>query len=509
MVHLVPVFWQPSSSVCLNVSVLMQICFVSSECVPYVKTGGLADVAGALPKSLAMLGHQVKVFLPLYESINTIEHDLVFAHELSNIAVGIGDSTITFNTWYGHLPDSEAEVYLIDCPHYYHRPTVYTNDHDEDERYILLQHAVPLILQRFNWAPDIVHCNDWQTGLLPVFLYEKYNWDSLFRQTATVMSIHNIGYQGRFHDSAIYKAGLSYDRYYPGGPYEFENSFSFLKTGLVYATVLSTVSETYAQEIQTPEYGAGLEGLLASRRHDLFGILNGVDTTDWNPQTDPFIAANYSLDTLDEKQANKRALLDEFGLGYNPSTPTIGIVSRFASQKGFELLQLFLNDLLQHHDFQLIVLGSGDTNLENFFRWAAHAYPHKVGAYIGYNNRLAHRIEAGADMFLMPSRYEPCGLNQMYSLAYGTIPIVRKTGGLADTVHDQYETHGNGNGISFYDFTPHALYTSMLRAFDLYRQPEVWHAMQSRGMTTDFSWQASAEKYVHMYEEAIRRHQSY
>lgn len=486
----------------------MRICFVASECVPYVKTGGLADVAGALPKSLTALGHEVKVFLPLYKSVNTIDHNLVFAHELSNIAVGIGDSTITFSTWYGKLPDSEAEVYLIDCPHYYHRSSTYTNDEDEDERFILLQHAVLLILQRFNWAPDIVHCNDWQTGLLPVFLYEKYNWDALFHHTATVMSIHNIGYQGRFHSRAVYKAGLSYDRYYAGGPYEFHNSFSFLKVGLVYSTLLSTVSETYAEEIQTEAYGAGLEGLLAARKNDLFGILNGVDTTDWNPETDRFIEVNYSLDTLDQKQANKRALIEEMGLPYSPTTPTVGIVSRFAGQKGFELLQPFLDDMLRHHDFQLVVLGSGDPQLEDFFRWAADAHPHKVAAYIGYNNRLAHLIEAGADMFLMPSRYEPCGLNQMYSLAYGTIPVVRKTGGLADTVHDHHETKGEGNGISFYDFTSHALYTSMLRAFELYKQPDIWYTMQERGMTTDFTWNASAQKYVQLYEEALRRHRS-
>ncbi|GAB5520661.1 MAG: glycogen synthase GlgA [Rhodothermales bacterium] len=480
----------------------MRICFASSECVPFVKTGGLADVSGALPKALAERGHEVKVFLPLYDKVRVFDHGLVFAEDISNIPVGIGGKTITFNTWYGQLPGSDAEVYLIDCPHYFHRGAVYTNDHDEDERFILFQRAVFSIIQRYNWSPDILHCNDWQTGLMPVYLRETYQWDDLFKRTASVMTIHNIGYQGRFTPGTLHNTGLSNDLFYLGGPLEFEGSLSFLKAGLAYADLITTVSPTYAQEIQTSKYGAGLDGILRARAHDLHGVLNGIDPTDWNPASDAHIPQTYDLEQLDQKEANKRALLKHAGLPYAPNVPVLGIVTRFASQKGLDLLKPILSDLLHHHRFQLVVLGSGEDDTENFFRWATHTYGDRVWAHIGYDIGLSHLIEAGSDMFLMPSHYEPCGLNQMYSLAYGTVPIVRKTGGLADTVHDFHETNGNGNGFSFYDATPYALKTTIERALALYHDKPTWRAIQHRGMSTDFSWGASADAYSRLYDLA-------
>ncbi|MDX1429558.1 MAG: glycogen synthase, partial [Rhodothermales bacterium] len=425
--------------------------------------------------------------------------------DIMNIPVQVGAHTHTFNTWYGKLGDSGVEVYLIDCPHYYHRPTTYTSDADEDERFIFMQHAIFKVMQRYNWSPDVIHCNDWQTGLVPVYLRKLYNWDNLFAKTASVFSIHNIAYQGRFHSSSVYRAGLLYDDYYPGGPYELQGAFCFMKAGIHYSDKISTVSETYAKEIQTPELGADMDGVLRSRSYDLVGVLNGIDQDEWNPETDALIPKNYTFATIDDKQENKKVLLDQFGLPYRKNVPVLGIVTRFAVQKGLELLQPIVAPLIEQHGVQLVVLGSGEHGYESFFRRMAQQFPNNVGTYIGYNNKLAHCIEAGADMFLMPSRYEPCGLNQMYSLRYGTVPIVRKTGGLADTVQDYHEFHTKGNGFSFVDFSPFALYTTISRAVGIFRDTPTWRTIQERGMKKDFSWDASAAKYIDLYNWAVER----
>ena len=483
----------------------MKICFATSESVPYVKTGGLADVSGALPIALDGLGCEVKLFLPLYQSISTIQHDLTFCADIANIPVEIGSRTYTFNTWYGRLADSGVDVYLIDCPHFYHRPSTYTNHPDEGERFIFLQHAVFKVLQRYSWSPDVFHCNDWQTALIPALLRYEYSWDDLFKESASIFSIHNIAYQGRFAPSVFRVAGLDSQPFESGGPYEMHGSFCFMKAGIWYADKITTVSKTYAHEIQTPELGADMQDVLKSRSYDLLGVLNGIDGEEWNPETDPLIPQNYSARTLDKKAENKRQLLERFGLPYNPDVPLLGIVSRLAVQKGFELLQPIVNTLVEREGVQLVMLGSGEHGYEEFFRQAAARYPQNVGVYVGYNNELSHWIEAGSDMFLMPSRYEPCGLNQMYSLRYGTIPIVRKTGGLADTVTDYHEFHRKGNGFSFVDFTPFALFTTVMRALHVFRDRKAWRAMQRRGMKTDFSWDASAEQYMDIYRWAIER----
>jgi starch synthase len=481
----------------------MRIAFATSECVPFVKTGGLADVCGALPKALALLGHEVKVFLPLYQSIRVLDHDLVFAHEFHNTQMNIGGRVVTVNVWYKRN-GAGVEHYFIDCPHYYHREQIYTSHADEDERFILLQDMVMHILQRFSWPPEVLHCNDWQTGLLPVFLREKYDWDQLFARTASVLSIHNVGYQGRFAPASVGRAGLKYDKFHLGGAYEFYGSFSFLKAGVMYAEMLTTVSPTYAREIQTPEYGADLEGVLRYRSQDLVGILNGIDVDDWNPSVDAHIPQQYSFETLEDKAKNKKALLEYAHLPALENAPLLGIITRLAEQKGMELIASVLPQLMEL-PVQLVVLGSGAEKYENFFRWAGHTYPEKCYAYLGFNNELAHLITAGCDMFLMPSRYEPCGLNQMYCLNYGTVPIVRRTGGLADTVHDYHEFEEQGNGFSFYDFTPYALWTSILRALDLWEQKEIWREVVQRGMAEDFSWKHSAQQYLEVYQRAISK----
>ena len=483
----------------------MNICFATSECVPFVKTGGLADVSGALPKALAQAGCHVKVFLPLYKSIHTEKYNLVFAEDLYNVYVEADTYHRAFNTWYGKLPDSEVEVYFIDCPGYFHRDSTYTNDMDEGERFIFLNHAIFSIMQRYNWHPDVIHCNDWQTSLMPAMLKHRYNWDSLFHGTGSVLSIHNIGYQGRHNPDYVHQAGLPREMYHPGGPLEYHGSFSFMKAGVVFADAISTVSPTYAQEIQTPAFGEGLDGILRNRSHDIWGILNGIDQTDWNPSLDPHIATNYDASSIELKQENKKAVVEEMGLPYRPETPVIGIVSRFAGQKGFDLLKPVLESILYEQDVQFIVLGSGDSHLEDFFNWARAAHSDRVGVYIGYNNGLAHRIEAGSDMFLMPSAYEPCGLNQMYSLKYGTVPVVHKIGGLADTVMDYHEHNLQGSGFSFYDYAPHVLKDTIVRALAIYRDKEAWNGIIQRGMALDFSWNNSAEQYKKLYEFAMNK----
>ncbi len=484
----------------------MKVCYVTSECVPFAKTGGLADVSGALPPALAELGCEVKLFMPLYGSIPVQEHGFVFAQDLRDLPVRIGGRTVHVNVWYGTLPDSDVEVYLVDHPPLYHRGSLYTDDPDEDERFLVLQHAAFAIMQRYAWAPDVIHANDWQAGLMPVFLRSSYGWDSLFSGTASLLSIHNIGYQGLFGAHSVHRAGLADDLFRDGGPLSHNGAFSFLKAGLLYADTVSTVSETYAHEIQSERHGAGLDAVLRTRGPDLFGIRNGIDTTAWNPATDPLIAQNYTAATLDGKRPNKIALLERFGLPFDPEMPVLGVISRLTGQKGFDLLQPVLGPLMQEERVQLVVLGSGDRTIEEFFGWAQRAFPERVGVYIGYSDPLAHQIEAGADAFLMPSHYEPCGLNQMYSLAYGTVPIVHRTGGLADTVHDWHEMGGHGNGFSFWDATPHALHTTIRRALSLWRTPAAWREVQRRGMEADYSWSGSAEKYLDLYWRSVHRH---
>ncbi|MDQ3022478.1 MAG: glycogen synthase GlgA [Bacteroidota bacterium] len=481
----------------------MKIAFVASECFPYVKTGGLGDVVGSLPKALIEENCEVKLFLPLYGGIKKDQHKLNLLDDFQNVPVRVGSKEVAFNVWYGTLPESEVEVYFIDCPVYFHREMPYTDDADEDERFILFQIAVIETLQRLEWAPDVVHCNDWQTSLIPVYLKTNYKWDRMFANTSSLLSIHNIAYQGRFSKNSIYNAGLSYLLYYPGGPYELDNTFCFLKAGILFSDIITTVSPTYAKEIQTKEFGAGMEGVLCTRSEDLYGVLNGIDTNIWNPKTDKFVSKNYTKKNPKNKIICKKELLKEAEIEYNENIPAIGIISRFAGQKGFELMFPIVKELMEMQ-FQLIVLGSGEDTTEKFFEQLAKTFPEKVNTYIGYNNKLAHWITAGCDMFLMPSKYEPCGLNQMYSLNYGTVPIVRKTGGLADTVNDYHEDEEKGNGFTFDDHTSYALFKTIERALEVYKDKKAWQKIMERGIKEDFSWKHSAMEYLRLYRTMIK-----
>ncbi len=486
----------------------MKIAFVASEVFPYAKTGGLADVTGSLPAALEKLGCEVKIFMPKYYQIDEVKNKLHYNWDIGEMPIRIGGHVRSVHLHQATLPDSNVEVNFIDCPLYYHHRHIYTNDWDEDERFILLCKGTIETLQRLNWVPDVIHCNDWQTGLLPLLVKDNYSWDRMFDKTAFLYTIHNIGYQGRFSKDAMFKAELRGNYFYPGGPVEFENSVCFMKAGILFSEIISTVSKTYAKEILTPEYGAGMDPFLNSRKEDFYGIINGVDYNIWNPETDGLVPFKYSSNYLPGKLKNKIFLLEHFGLPYDENVPLIGIVSRMVAQKGFDIFAEAFEAMV-NLPVQWVILGGGEDRYENLFRKMAQHYPDKVYTYIGYSNELAHLIEAASDILLMPSHYEPCGLNQIYSLKYGTVPVVRKTGGLADTVQDWHEFLSNGKepgtGFSFNDYSSHALYTTVERAIRTFHNKEVWKKIQGNGMSKDYSWETSAKEYVRLYKKAVDR----
>ena len=447
---------------------------VSSEVAPFAKTGGLADVTAAVTRYLGREGHDVRLLMPLYECIHAGEWQVTPDERLRGIEVPMGGRTFRVSISRVRLPDSEVDVLLLDCPELYERDRLYGYDSDEYLRFGVLSRAAPILCQWMQWSPDVIHLNDWHTALTPLYVKAELGWDKLFEWTKTLLTLHNIGYQGTFSADVLGELGLEEHRDLLHQEDLHAGHVNFLKTGLLYADALTTVSETYAREIQTPEFGVGLDGLLRERTDTLFGIVNGVDYGEWNPQTDPHIATNFSVDDLAGKAANKRALLENFNLEDDPGAPLLGIVSRLTPQKGFELLMEVLPVVLQESDARLVALGSGAEKYEQYFQWLRDTFPERVGFFCGYNNELAHRIEAGADVFLMPSLYEPCGLNQMYSLRYGTVPVVRRTGGLADTVEPFDHDTGAGTGFVFTDFTAQPLLDSIREAL------AVWQAIINR-----------------------------
>lgn len=484
----------------------MKIGFIASEVFPFAKTGGLADVAGALPKEISKLGHEVKVFMPKYSFIKEKEFDITPVKNCGVIPVKMADTTQNTAVYQSSLPDSNVEIYFLDCPDYFDRGTIYTNDPDEDERFILFSKGVMEIIQRLQWSPDILHCNDWQTGLIPVYIKDNYGREELIKNTKSLFTIHNIGYQGIFPIKSADTAGIK-SKYITGpGGAEHYGSFSFLKAGILFADLVNTVSPTYAKELLTPELGFAMDKILENRGQNFSGIINGVDYAEWNPETDNLIPHNYSAADLSGKEKNKKELLEQFNLPFSKSTPVIGIVSRLVGQKGFDLIARSL-EYLSKLPVQWAILGNGEEVYEDMFKSFAGMRPDKAGVYIGYSNELAHLIEAGSDMFLMPSKYEPCGLNQIYSLKYGTVPIVRKTGGLADTVmdYDEYLQMGEetGNGFSFREYNGFELTGAVERALKHFQNKEVWHTIIKNGMSADYSWTKSAGEYVELYKKAV------
>ncbi len=476
----------------------MRVSFAASECVPFSKTGGLADVVGALPQALADLGHQITVFVPKYRQT-----------KLDSPAKIIESITVPFDDQYRFASVLDGgkragvQFYFIDYPPFFDRDALYGTSlgdyHDNAERFALFSRSV-LEASKILGVPDIFHCHDWQSALIPVMLRTLYSDDPALQHAATVFTIHNIGYQGLFAPDTLPLLQLPWELF-TITKMEFYGKVNFLKGALTYSDFITTVSRKYAQEIQTTEYGFGLEGVLRSRSNVISGILNGVDYNEWSPEKDRFIAEHYGEPDLAGKANDKQDLLKTFGADPNSKLPVIGIVSRFAAQKGFDLISA-IADRLAREEVIVVALGSGDKEYEDLFARLMRQYPTRFFVKVAYDNALAHKIEAGADMFLMPSRYEPCGLNQIYSLKYGTIPIVRATGGLDDTIEPWDPTTGRGTGFKFADYDSEELLATIRTALVAYRDRERWQQLMRNGMKRDFSWNASAREYVKVYERA-------
>lgn len=480
----------------------LRICFAASEVAPLAKTGGLADVAAALPRYLHAQGHDVRLFMPMYSSIGLAGLGATPVPGVQDVPLALGPHRYSFSLLEAKLPGSALPVLLVHCPAVFDRSSVYTAGPDEHLRFLVLQHAILQSCQRLAFAPQILHCNDWHTALLPLLLKQVYGWDRLFQQTRTVLTIHNIGYQGMFSvnslpDSAPPGAAISREHVDLG-----QQHFNWLREGIRHAHRVTTVSPTYAREIRTADGGHGLDGVLRQRGDEVIGILNGVDYEEWNPATDRYLKHPYDRDDLAGKVATKRQLLDWMNLpGAALERPLLGVVSRLTSQKGFDLLFESLPEVLMARDAYLVALGSGEQRYEMFFTNLQRRFGDRVVFHRGYHDELAHIIEAASDIFLMPSLYEPCGLNQMYSLKYGTVPIVRRTGGLADSVQMWDAASRRGTGIVFNDFDTTAIRWALNTALDLFADRDTWQQMIRNGMAQDFSWQQQGNEYVKLYEQ--------
>lgn len=474
----------------------MRITFAASEGVPFSKTGGLADVVGALPQSLAASGHEVQVLLPRYRL--TKPGKPVPGATSITLPLGIG---YKFASIQDGGESGGVRTFLVELPEYFDRDGLYQDKgqdwHDNHLRYAAFSLACLEFLKRGANPPDILHCHDWQSALVPIYLRSLYQGDGYFEKTSVMFTIHNLGYQGHFPPHILPQIGLHAGLFTVGG-LEFYGKVNLLKGGIIFSDFITTVSSKYAEEIQTPEFGYGLEGVLKSRSDRLQGIVNGVDYNQWNPATDKLIPANYSPEDLKGKEACKKVLLEKMGAAQPVlSRPVIGIVSRFAAQKGFDLI-CGIADELMAMDLYIVALGTGEPVYEDLFRQLAAKYPDKFLVKVAYDNTLAHQIEAGADMFLMPSRYEPCGLNQIYSLKYGTVPVVRATGGLDDTI-EAFDGK-KGTGFKFTDYTPEALLGAIRQAVECFRQPKAWRQAMLNGMKKDLSWDSSAKQYIKIYQ---------
>ncbi|MBT8090018.1 MAG: glycogen synthase [Gammaproteobacteria bacterium] len=477
----------------------LNICLATAEFAPLAKTGGLADVSAALSAYLHSEGHDVRVLMPFYSQIRRENLDIQPVNNLQNLTIKVGPWDIEYSIDIAILPANGLPIFLLRCPALYDRPGIYSSETDEHLRFIVLSRAAIEMCQRMNFAPDIFHCNDWHTALIPLFLRTIYSWDNLFAGTRSVMTIHNIGYQGVFGSHIVGDLSLYGGEHFLHQDDLAQGRINFLKSGILLADVLTTVSPTYAREIQSPEYGMGLDGYLRGRSDTLFGILNGVDYDEWNPETDALIPQTFSSSDFSGKIACKLELMRELGLAGGADQPIIGFVSRLVGQKGIDLMVSVLPRLLAQRNFSLSLLGSGEPHFELFFQSLQRAARKRVGFYRGYNNKLAHWIEAGSDMFMMPSAYEPCGLNQLYSLKYGTIPIVRETGGLADSVRQVNRAAATGTGVLFRDYDEAGFHWAISRALDLYEDQPLWRKIMANGMAMDFSWQKQGALYVKLY----------
>ena len=475
----------------------MKILFATSECVPFIKTGGLADVVGALPKELIKSGADVRVILPLYKTMDAkwraqAKLLLHFDVNLGWRRQYVGIHTIEY---------SGITFYLVDNEQYFARDYVYGSGTDEGERYAFFCRAVLEALPKLDFIPDVIHCNDWQTGLIPVMLKIQYNNLQMYQGIKTVYTIHNLKFQGIFPIDFIEEllglGGLAYT----SDSLEFYGMCSFMKGGIVYADEVTTVSPTYSQEIQTAYYGERLDGLLRSRAAHLSGILNGIDVGEYNPATDPFLAANYDVDSFDKKVENKLALQKELGLKEDAEAPMIGMVSRLSGQKGLDLVECVF-DPIMNTGAQFVVLGMGESKYIDLFSWAQWRYAGQVSACFQMNNPLAHKIYGACDMFLMPSMFEPCGLSQLIALRYGTLPITRETGGLRDTVLAYNEYTGDGNGFTFLNYNAHDMLHVIENAVEMYKNKRsIFNGLAVRAMNGHYGWDRSAKTYLELYNK--------
>lgn len=483
----------------------LKLCILSAEIMPFAKTGGLADAVGALVRELAQAGHEVRAFMPLYATVGRAHGDLQPVLGLQNVGVTIGPRAYAFSVRTANLPTSGAGIYFIDCPELYDRRSLYTTDPDEHRRFLVFTHAAVESCLRLGFAPDVFHCHDWHAAFLPLYLKTIYSPIPLFAHARSVLTIHNIGYQGIIPRAFSSDLGLGAAEAQLDAADFAHGVINSLKTGIKFADAVSTVSPTYAREIGMPPLGMGLESTLQSRSDGVVGILNGIDTEEWDPQHDPHLTAHFSAHDLRGKSVNKQRLLAATGLTIAPQTPLVGMVTRLVEQKGIDLLFDSLPRVLEKRELGFVVLGSGEGRYVSFFESLAKAFAGRVAFRAGHDEPLAHLIEAASDIFLMPSLYEPCGLNQMYSLRYGTIPVVRRTGGLADSVQHYDPATGVGTGCVFRDYDAPAVVWALNTTLDWFADRDGWQRLMHNAMREDFSWSRQVVRYEKLFRDTVAR----
>ncbi len=483
----------------------LNILLAASEVVPFAKSGGLADVSGALPKALRDLGHDIRVVMPRYYIVDIEKYGLKKMEGSLGVPMGsMGEAWAS--VYEGVLPGSDVPVYFIEHEAFFGRKGLYDEGGegyaDNDNRFIFFSKAVMQLAKKLRFRPDVIHVNDWHTAAIPILLNTTYAFDPDFHHTGSLLSIHNLQHQGKFYKGAMDVLGVGWEHYNADELEEYQG-INLLKGGIVHADAINAVSKKYAQEIRTPEFGWGLDGLIDAKAYKLYGILNGVDYDEWSPAVDPLIPQTYDMDDLSGKLRCKQLLQERFGLLQRSDIPVIGLVGRLVEQKGIGLLSAAIWNLMEM-DIQIVLLGAGEKWAEHFFSEVASKYPEKFACYIGYQNDLAHQIEAGSDLFLMPSLFEPCGLNQIYSLRYGTLPIVRATGGLDDTIENYHFESKSGTGFKFYDATPEALSGTVRWAVDVwYNDKDGFDQLRRNAMKKRFDWSEAAKGYDDLYRHII------
>ncbi len=484
----------------------LHILLAASEVVPFAKSGGLADVSGALPKSLRALGHDVRVVMPRYYIVDREKYGLRALEGSLGVPMGsMGEAWAA--VYEGVLPGSDVPVYFIEHEGFFGRKGLYDEEgkgyEDNDNRFIFFSKAVMQLAKKLHFKPEVIHANDWHTAAIPVLLNTTYAFDLDFQHTGSLLTLHNLQHQGKFYKGAMDVLGVGWEHFNADELEEFDG-INLLKGGIVHADAINAVSQKYAQEIRTPEFGWGLDRLIDAKAYKLYGILNGIDYDEWSPAVDNFIPATFDMDDLSGKSLCKTALQKEFGLPQQSEIPLIGLIGRLVEQKGITLLSAAMEALMKM-DIQIVLLGTGEKWAEHFFSEVASRYPEKFACYIGYRNDLAHQIEAGSDMFLMPSLFEPCGLNQIYSLRYGTLPIVHATGGLDDTIENYNSADQSGTGFKFYNATPEALIGTVQWAVDTwYHERSDFQQLQHNAMLKRFNWKEAAHGYVDLYRHIIQ-----